>query len=465
MTSDKQLHSILPSGVELAVGTHATKRELYYKKAAGLPTIYYPDGSYCAEANSWLVKLFRNTNTSLRRKGGTYGQYAHNLAPLLRYLFLNRIHPIDMTDNRFVAYINGLSAKRTKNDAPIRSDNTIRTIGSTALHFLNHVGELHHDEHFLGRDGTIKAYKVEKNLPPEKRDKATAGLVWYHPCFPTPGPEHRRYPIGDKVIAALREAAELRPRPLAKRSKTLISVLEHTPARVGEAAELLASDVLRAAKMDDHNPLIRLTTFKRRARHYRYVPVPKSVILIWVDYINTTRKTVMLRCKKLVDDHDIMFVNHRTGNPLSTSTLPNELSDLKAAAGIQGPAHAHLFRHRFITNKLKMLILQFEFDNQDDFRRALLDITGFKQKIQEWVGHVDIKSLERYIHLAVKEITQEASSVQNALLMNALVEMDKYCDDLMDQLDNGHIDATQYISAMRDLRRSNKIPASKTNTR
>lgn len=320
---------------------------------------------------------------------------------------------------------------------------------------MNHVGELHNRENFVSKKGIIKGRKVDKYLPRELKFKAS-GLAWYHRILPTPKPEHRRYPIGDNLITRLYNAAEQHSRPFAARSKVLISIFEHTGARRAEVAELLVSDVLRAFNSGHATPLVRLLTVKQQTTNFRFVPVPRAVIAIWVDYIKTTRKLIMVKKYGHSKDHGLLFINHLTGTPLSAFTLSNEISDLKEAANIDEPAHAHLFRHRFITNKLKMLILQFDFDNQDSFRRALLDINGFKHKIQEWTGHLSIESLERYIHLACKEITQEDTSTAKALLINAALEVVKYTENLLDELDRGVISQGQYVAAMRLLKNEAK---------
>jgi integrase len=461
MNKVEQLHTSLPKTASLAVGIHTDGKELYFKKAGGLPTIYYPNGQYCVEANSWLVEKFRNSNVSLGEKGGTLGQNAFDISEIIRYLHYNNIKPIEMTNTRYEAFILGLSAKRTPNGAEARSSNVIRAIGSISLDFLNHVGELHNHTNFIAKKGIIKAIRVDKDLPKELKHKAR-GLKWYHTILPTPEPERPRYPVSDMTIQRLYEAADLRPRGLARRSKVLISVLEHTGARRSEIAVLLVQDVIKAFNSTDANPLVRLATLKRRSKHFRFVPVPRAVIAVWVDYIKTTRKLIIIKKHGHSIDHDLMFINHLTGGPLSPLSISNEIHDLKIAAHIDEPAHAHLFRHRFITNKLKMLIMQFDFDNQDSFRRALLDISGFKHKIQEWVGHINVESLERYIHLACSEITQEDSTTANALLINATMELVKYTANLLADLDRGAIDKDEYIAAMRLLRNNEKQQPSST---
>ena len=50
----------------------------------------------------------------------------------------------------------------------------------------------------------------------------------------------------------------------------------------------------------------------------------------------------------------------------------------KRDLGIEGELHAHLYRHAFITNKLKEIILQHKVHPVDKFREHLLHTEKFK---------------------------------------------------------------------------------------
>ncbi len=50
------------------------------------------------------------------------------------------------------------------------------------------------------------------------------------------------------------------------------------------------------------------------------------------------------------------------------------------------------------------LIKRYDFQNQDSFRNALLDVNTLKVYIQELTGHKSSKSLDTYLHLAKSEL-------------------------------------------------------------
>lgn len=78
---------------------------------------------------------------------------------------------------------------------------------------------------------------------------------------------------------------------------------------------------------------------------------------------------------------------------------------MRDLAGISAQTCAHMFMHRYITNLFVKLIKQYDLDNQDDFRNALLDINSLKVHIQQATGHKDLRSLDHYIDLAKAELT------------------------------------------------------------
>lgn len=78
---------------------------------------------------------------------------------------------------------------------------------------------------------------------------------------------------------------------------------------------------------------------------------------------------------------------------------------LRDLAGIEQQTCAHMFRHRFITNMFIKLIEQYDLENKDSFRNALLDLENLKVYIKEVSGHKNTASLNHYIHLAKSELT------------------------------------------------------------
>ena len=131
-----------------------------------------------------------------------------------------------------------------------------------------------------------------------------------------------------------------------------------------------------------------------------------------------------------------MFLSETTGNPLQSQTISQELYALANAAGIEEKAHAHMFRHRFITKLFVTLIEQHAFENIDDFRRALLDTESIKQKVQQWTGHSQLSSLEIYIHLAFDEITHFKKSYDHQKFSRAIDSVRTQMAYIRDEINN-----------------------------
>ena len=58
------------------------------------------------------------------------------------------------------------------------------------------------------------------------------------------------------------------------------------------------------------------------------------------------------------------------------ATISNEIAKLRKIAGIKEEICAHMFRHRFITNFFVKLIKQYDWENKNEFKNALLDINS-----------------------------------------------------------------------------------------
>tara|TARA_A100000171_G_C2081672_1_gene120019 strand:- start:364 stop:789 length:426 start_codon:yes stop_codon:yes gene_type:complete len=110
---------------------------------------------------------------------------------------------------------------------------------------------------------------------------------------------------------------------------------------------------------------------------------------------------------------------------------------LAKAAKIQEQACAHMFRHRFITKLFVALIEQHEYENGDDFRRALLDGETLKRKVQEYTGHTSISSLEPYIHLAFEEAAKFGTTLDLIKAKLAVESLQSNLKDVVLELSQG----------------------------
>jgi site-specific recombinase XerD len=183
----------------------------------------------------------------------------------------------------------------------------------------------------------------------------------------------------------------------------MLTLLEVTGGRRSEVAALTVESVWQAARME--YPMLKLLTVKRAGGRdaHRLVPIARHDLVILIEFIEKNRRRVVRTTCGLDADDGVVLVSETTGHGLSDNTITQEIHKLRRHSGIEEQACPHMFRHRFITKLFVALIEQHHLENQDEIRRALLDAETMKQKIQQWTGHKDLRSLDTYINLAFEE--------------------------------------------------------------
>ena len=156
------------------------------------------------------------------------------------------------------------------------------------------------------------------------------------------------------------------------------------------------------------------------------------------------------RHKKKFDDHGFLFICIKSCQPLSINTLTNEIGDLKKLAGLEVRSHPHMFRHRFITDKFKELIIQYDLQNTDVMRRALANSEVIKRVLQQWSGHKLTESLDRYIHLAFNELARMEKVVEGVFVEASVKALDALLEEYYEDWQAG------LISAQEQAERTNK---------
>lgn len=90
-----------------------------------------------------------------------------------------------------------------------------------------------------------------------------------------------------------------------------------------------------------------------------------------------------------------------------------------------------------LTKLFVALIEQHEYENGDDFRRALLDGETLKRKVQEYTGHTSISSLEPYIHLAFEEAAKFGTTLDLIKAKLAVESLQSNLKDVVLELSQG----------------------------
>jgi integrase len=273
---------------------------------------------------------------------------------------------------------------------------------------------------FVATEGQIRAQRKEHPISLNGRAKSGTRRVtyWHHASFPKPDPLKKRLPIATSSIHALRKAVGQVSTSAHQRYRrhVLLKLLEITGARRAEVALISTKSICDADFMQ--RPMLRIATLKKRSEDapFRLVPVSRADLAFIKVYIDVYRRSIVRRQLKGKQDHGLLLVSERTGDPLNANTLTQEIKDLAKAAKISQKACPHMFRHRFITKLFVALIEQHEANNRDSFRQMLISSEQIKTKILEWTGQASIETLDRYIDLAFDEISnyQKAYDVVHA---------------------------------------------------
>lgn len=255
----------------------------------------------------------------------------------------------------------------------------------------------------------IEAYEYTYQKPYGKRGKTKAETSWTHASFPGPSPTIKKLPVSKDVVQALKnECTNTKDKGLRLRDELMIACFEQSPGRRFEVCELKVEDFINALNSIGSQVLLKMHTAKTREDEAdRFVPVPREFINKAMHYIRVIRRPLIRQKLGASKDHGYLLVSHTEATQAAKGFFNQRLTAIATRVGIAAQPYApHLWRHAYITQNFIILIEQYDLENQDAFRKALLSTSKLKLDLQQLTGHKDIDSLDRYIDLAFNEITQ-----------------------------------------------------------
>ena len=439
---NQQLFKIIQK-LELCSYFDAAKGQIKLREADNLPFMRWPDGTPCSIANAYMINLLQR-HLSRNNGGGTLRTYASDISHLIRFCYENKLDFYQMNNDKFTTFISQLRHERDliNPHARKRDSNTITNIGRTTLCFLDFIGRLNDDERFV-----IDTIQAGKRTHRTHLKNSPAGAIersgWHHPSFDTPGPRRSYAAISNVSIQQLYDAIpklssnNIPPqikRFIGRRRTIMIRISEMTGARIEETALIRIEDI--EAALNASEPKLRLTTLKKRRKEQRFLPILLQDLAPIKAYL-INRTSIVKQTIGVKNDHGFLFISAQTGSPLSSKYMSNEYGLLRKTAGIKTPACNHMFRTRFITKLFILLIKQYQFENKDEFRRALMDVNTLKQQVQQYTGHGNLHSLDTYIDLAFDELTNLRGIVGSVRLQSAYEAFDANVAILQRELENG----------------------------
>ena len=414
--------------------------------ASDTPFITYDNDVPCYEANMYMQKQLL-TVRSRRVTGGTLRTSATHIHHLLRFCYKNQMRFSQLTDSTFTLFVQGLQAERDKYGELVRSNNHVIQIAHRCLDFLSFVQDYHDLENFIGKGKEnairVKTKKYKISIEGSKHKKEVE--VISHTCVPTKDAVKRKLPVSeDDALKVWDYIRTQKNRDKRLRDIALYQSLEQLGARISEIHLITMKDIDDAIKSGP-NPHLTLTTLKRQDDDVsRSIPVTSALLADIRQYINKVRKKNIKRTIGKANDHDYLFVSLTTGHPLQAATLTKYMNTWKNELGIEGELHPHLYRHAFITNKLKEIILQHkEITSADKFREHLLHTERFKMQLKQWTGHTHLHSLNTYINLAFAELNGYSETYKAVQLNESVKIVKRQVQRIKQQLKDKEVTITE----------------------
>ncbi|MEZ8580958.1 tyrosine-type recombinase/integrase [Vibrio splendidus] len=400
--------------------------KLVFRKPLDIPFVTYSNHVPCYEANAYIHSLIvRNL------KSDTIQGYAYDIIHLVHFIekqpLLSRFS--QLTDATFTFFVQSLQAERTSLGELVRKNNTVIKIANTCLEFLQFIQDFHDLSNFIGKDKGNSIQILEK--PYKRKQEGYKGFIEgvkvTHAAVPTKDEVKKRHPVSsDDALSVWEYVKTQKGKDKRRRDMALYTAMEQLGGRVSELHLIKMTDYEEARRTG----MLTLTTLKRKDDiNTRKIPVPHLLLSMIADYIKVRKK--VMRKKKV--QHDYLFIGLKTGKPFSADSWTTYINSWKKELGIEGELHPHLWRHAFITDKLKELILTTkEVNDKDDFRKHLLHTQTFKMQLQQWTGHTMLSSLDTYIDLAFADI-HGYTEVYNAVSLKSSVDLAKRQIELLEE--------------------------------
>jgi len=156
---------------------------------------------------------------------------------------------------------------------------------------------------------------------------------------------------------------------------------------------------------------IEIPTLKRE-KSTRIIPIDSRTKIKVQLFLELHREKLIKRLIKhgVVSDiseiDDVMFLNPETGKVVKPDAAYMEFKRLSNKAGITQKNCQSMFRHRFVTNMVKLNLISFMDKNpvKSRYNFADSDYRTILTKVATFTGHKDPESLRHYIDLAWDEL-------------------------------------------------------------
>jgi site-specific recombinase XerD len=415
------------------------KNEVVFKKLNNFPFIKNKDGIPIMPINMYLTSHLNNSLSE-----NTIKRTAFCLNMLVAYCNKNNIKLQEFLEDDLINLSRELQLEKD-DKGRVRSNTTVNNILYNIIKFFDFFGKM-----FLNNNSYLQnIFNVEEQ---SVSIRGSLRSVKRHKSLVLNSEKNTRNPINVNDIDLIyRNINELYVSRFAQeRTKVLLKLLEHTGARLGEISLIKVIDITEA--INHEKGFLKLQTLKRRTEVTRFIPVDKEILNQINTFIKIYRNKV-IRATVKNNDEGYLFINEQTGKKINSNSLGNDFNKLRNKLNLDKSLCAHMFRHRFITNIFINLIKQYDLENKDSFRNALLDLNTLKAHVQQLTGHKDIKSLDTYLHLAKSELANMPEILKKLDEQRNIESIDAQERYLLNELKLGNITTEKYIAELEKLKK------------
>lgn len=396
----------------------------------GTYSFTWPNGFPCIPVEMFLYEMSRIVKIS-KSDGGTVGVYAGQLSHLVRYCYENSIEFWDLKSRNIDHFVSVLVNDCNMYNERKRNNNTIKSILSSVVRFLEW---LQNDYTFgkliVGVDTQNKRYQIKLKEGAHTTDN---GHIINYKYFDAKLPQsisNEKKPISEKAIKSLWDclAESKAGAQVNRRLKGLFSSkdqrehLEYMHKRrelqlsLLEATGLRPQELINICVSENREPLeqakVILPTLKRGNKSRRLFPLDRATSIRIELFISIHRKKLINRLLKYGLIHseeevdDVIYLNSETARAVKPDAAYQEFSRLTKRAKISQKNCQSMFRHRFITNMVKLHLMSFMDYNPLKSRQLMTDndYRTILTKVAKFTGHKNVNSLFHYIDLAWEEL-------------------------------------------------------------
>lgn len=448
MMSKQQLYRIY-SGAE-----YPSRRSIYDGATSTIGQIraYYsfswPSGAPCHLVEMFLLDKARTHSTN-PLDGGTIRLYAAQLSHLVRFCYKHKVDFIQLSHSDIDALIAELACEQDVRGYRKRNNNTIKSIIGTIVSFLCWIQEkVFTQRPLIGVDTRERKHQIKlvprKFRSPNGYAVSTSAFASALPNTTTtakqPMPSAIREKIWEKLVDSKASSNISRKlqgtfsdrdqrdhlRYMHARRELQLILLEATGLRPQELVRIRYSDNVERLRQSQ----LAIPTLKRREHKvpYRVIPIDRQVAMKVETFIFIHRYKLIARLKRsgiltpLQTPSDTIYLSSETGMAVKPDAAYQEFRRLCASGNLDQQSCQSMFRHRFITNMVKLHLIAFveappcknrQMMTESDYRTIL-------QKIASFTGHKSANSLLHYIDLAWDELDAFSSIYDVKMLQDSM---------------------------------------------